>query len=39
MRKIAAPVPAGFEGHSRLLPLKGAARVLARAEEELEKAL
>jgi hypothetical protein len=28
-RKIAAPVPAGFGGHSRLLLLEIAARVLA----------
>ena len=31
-RKIAAPVPAGFGGHSRLLLLKCAARVLAAKE-------
>jgi hypothetical protein len=28
-RKIAAPVPSGFGGHSRLLLLEAAARVLA----------
>src|ERR671925_1699243 len=31
-RKIAPPAPAGFGGHSRLLPLEIAARVLAAKE-------
>jgi len=32
-RKIAAPVPSGFGGHSRLLLLEDAARVLAAQEK------
>jgi hypothetical protein len=33
-RKIAAPVPPGFGGHSRLLLLKYAARVWPRRRRE-----
>ncbi len=32
-RRIAAPVPAGFGGHSRLFLLEDAARVLAAQEK------